>query len=160
MPTDLHTTNIWLAVTAIAVALQTLFMFAAVIIGWRMYRKIEGAVQDLETRYVAPAEARLMAMIDDVHDITARVRRIDDTVARRWPTLAAPPTSRRRARQPRVAAHRHRPGDRRHHPWLSRRADAGGRTSANPRRAVSNVAEREHLIRVFSGSSFALFSRR
>ena len=80
MPTDLHTTNIWLAVTAIAVALQTLFMFAAVIIGLRMYRKIEGAVRDLETRYVAPAEARLMAMIDDVHDITARARRIDDTV--------------------------------------------------------------------------------
>ena len=42
MPTDLQTTNIWLAVTAIAVALQTLFMFAAVIIGWRMYRKIDG----------------------------------------------------------------------------------------------------------------------
>lgn len=80
MPTDLHTTNIWLAVTAIAVALQTLFMFAAVIIGLRMYRKIQSTVDDLETRYVAPAEARLMAMIDDVHDITARARRIDDTV--------------------------------------------------------------------------------
>ena len=80
MPTDLHTTNIWLAVTAIAVALQTLFMFAAVIMGLRMYRKIQSTVDDLETRYVAPVEARLMAMIDDVHDITARARRIDDTV--------------------------------------------------------------------------------
>jgi|SRR3954452_9201873 hypothetical protein len=83
MPTELHTTNIWLAVTAIAVALQTLFMFAAVIVAFRMYRKIQNAVQDLETRYVAPAEARLMAMIDDVHDITARARRIDDTVRAR-----------------------------------------------------------------------------
>ena len=80
---DLQTTNIWLAVTAIAVALQTLFMFAAVIIGLRMYRKIQRTVDDLETRYVAPAEARLMAMIDDVHDITARARRIDDTVRAR-----------------------------------------------------------------------------
>ena len=59
MPTELHTTNIWLAVTAIAVALQTLFLFAAAIFGLRMYRKIENAVQDVETRYVAPAEARL-----------------------------------------------------------------------------------------------------
>ena len=77
---DLQTTNLWLAVTAIAVALQTLFMLVAAIIGFRMYRKIESTVQDLETRYVAPVEARLMGMIDDVQDITARARRIDDTV--------------------------------------------------------------------------------
>jgi hypothetical protein len=77
---DLQTTNMWLAVTAIAVALQTLFMFAAVIIGLRMYRKLHDTVQDIETRYIAPAEARFTAMIDDVHDITARARRVDDTV--------------------------------------------------------------------------------
>ena len=139
MPTDLHTTNIWLAVTAIAVALQTLFMFAAVIIGWRMYRKIEGAVRDLETRYVMPAEARLMAMIDDVHDITARARRIDDTVrakmadfggaadvakaavvSRAWPLIGIV-----RALDAGIRA------------LSSRRADDGGRASATPRRAVS-----------------------
>ncbi len=138
MPTDLQTTNIWLAVTAIAVALQTLFMFAAVIIGLRMYRKIDGAVRDLETRYVAPTEARLMAMIDDVHDITARARRIDDTVrakiadfggaadvakaavvSRAWPIIGIV-----RAVDATLRA-------------LSRRADDGDRASASPRRAVS-----------------------
>ena len=140
MPTDLHTTNLWLAVTAVAVALQTLFMFAAVIIGLRMYRKIEGAVRDLETRYVMPAEARLMAMIDDVHDITARARRIDDTVrakiadfggaadvakaavaSRAWPLIGIV-----RALEAGVRA-------------LGRRTDDGSRASASPspRRAVS-----------------------
>jgi hypothetical protein len=135
---DLHTTNIWLAVTAIAVALQTLFMFAAVIIGLRMYQKIEGAVRDLETRYVAPVEARLMAMIDDVHDITARARRIDDTVrariadfggaadvakaavvSRAWPLVGIV-----RAVEASLRA-------------LGRRTDEGARTSATTRRAVS-----------------------
>ncbi len=138
MPMDLHTTNIWLAVTAIAVALQTLFMFAAVIIGLRMYQKIEGAVRDLETRYVAPVEARLMAMIDDVHDITARARRIDDTVrariadfggaadvakaavvSRAWPLVGIV-----RAVEASLRA-------------LGRRTDEGARTSAPTRRAVS-----------------------
>jgi hypothetical protein len=115
-------------------------MFAAVIIGLRMYRKIEGAVRDLETRYVMPAEARLMAMIDDVHDITARARRIDDTVrakiadfggaadvakaavaSRAWPLIGIV-----RALEAGVRA-------------LGRRTDDGSRASASPspRRAVS-----------------------
>jgi hypothetical protein len=138
MPTDLHTTNIWLAVTAIAVALQTLFLFAAALFALRMYRKIENTIQDIETRYVAPAEARLMAMIDDVHDITARARRIDDTVrakmadfggaadvakaavvSRAWPLIGIV-----RALDAGVRA-------------LSRRAEDGDRPSTSTRRAVS-----------------------
>jgi len=138
MPTELHTTNIWLAVTAIDVALQTLFLFAAAIFALRTYRRIQNAMQDIETRYVAPAEARLMAMIDDVHDITARARRIDDTVrakmadfggaadvakaavvSRAWPIIGIV-----RAVDAGIRA-------------LGRRADDGDRASAGTRRAVS-----------------------
>lgn len=80
MPTDLQTTNLWLAIGAIAIAIQTLMMLAAAFMGFRMYRKVENTMQDLETRYVQPTEARLMALMDDVQDVTARVRRVDDTI--------------------------------------------------------------------------------
>lgn len=80
MPTDLQTTNMWLAVGAIAVAIQTLMLLAAAFMGFRLYRKFETTMDDLETRYVQPAEARVNALIDDVQDLTARMRRVDDAV--------------------------------------------------------------------------------
>src|SRR5262245_41716650 len=83
MPSDIQTTNMWLAVTAIAVALQTLFLFVAAFFGWRLYRQAHVTIRDLESRYVAPAQDRIMAVMDDVQDITARARRIDDHVRTR-----------------------------------------------------------------------------
>jgi predicted negative regulator of RcsB-dependent stress response len=83
MPSDIQTTNMWLAVTAIAVAIQTLFLIVAAYFGWRLYRQAHVTLHDLESRYVAPAQDRLMAVMDDVQDITARARRIDDHVRTR-----------------------------------------------------------------------------
>jgi len=83
MPTDLQTTNLWIAVGAIAIAIQTLMLLAAAFMAFRTYRKVDNAMQDLETRYIQPAEVRLMALMDDVQDVTARVRRVDDTIRAR-----------------------------------------------------------------------------
>lgn len=80
MPSDLQTTNTWLAIAAIAIALQTLFLLVATFMGLRMYRKLESTLEHLETRYIAPAEVRFAALMDDLQDMTARARRIDDTM--------------------------------------------------------------------------------
>jgi hypothetical protein len=80
MPSDLQTTNTWLAIAAIAIAIQTLVLLVASLICLRLYRKVEGTLENLETRYVAPAEVRFAALMDDLQDMTARARRIDDTM--------------------------------------------------------------------------------
>jgi hypothetical protein len=83
MPSDLQTTNTWLAIAAIAITIQTLFLLVASFMGLRLYRKVESTLEHLETRYVAPAEVRFAALMDDLQDMTARARRIDDAMRAR-----------------------------------------------------------------------------
>ena len=80
MTPDLQTTNAWLAVLAVATALQTLLLVAAAIGLFRMYRSTVSALRTLEERHLAPISARASLIMDDLQDVTARARRVDDAV--------------------------------------------------------------------------------
>lgn len=80
MNPDLQTTNTWLAILAVAGALQTLLLLAAAVGLFRMYRSTVLALAALEERHLAPISARATLIMDDLQDVTARARRVDDVV--------------------------------------------------------------------------------
>jgi len=100
MSGELGTTNLLLGIMAVVSVLEALAIIGMGIAGFTVYRKVMELVTGLETRQVAPAIIRVNAILDDVRDVTAKVRqetervdhaihttidRIDDTAERvRW----------------------------------------------------------------------------
>ena len=100
MTGELGTTNLLLGIMAAVSVLEALAIIGMGIAGFTVYRKVMELVAGLETRQVAPAMIRVNAILDDVRDVTAKVRqetervdhaihttidRIDDTAERvRW----------------------------------------------------------------------------
>jgi hypothetical protein len=100
MSAELGTTNLLLGIMAVVSVLEALAIIGMGIAGFTVYRKVMELVAGLETRQVAPAMIRVNAILDDVRDVTAKVRqetervdnaihttidRIDDTAERvRW----------------------------------------------------------------------------
>ena len=80
MPTNLDTTNTWLAVMAIAIVVQTLLMIGAAAGAYVAVRRASEALQRLEDRHLAPISARVNAVADDMQEVITRVRRADDGV--------------------------------------------------------------------------------
>jgi hypothetical protein len=80
MPTNLDTTNTWLAVMAIAVVVQTLLMIGVAVGAYVAVRRTGEALQRLEDRHLAPISARVAAVADDMQEVITRVRRADDGV--------------------------------------------------------------------------------
>lgn len=78
--TDTSTINIWLGILAIATLLQTLFMFGVAFIAWRSARQVREVADRIERQHVEPLVARVNAAIDDVRDMAARARTMDDNV--------------------------------------------------------------------------------
>jgi hypothetical protein len=100
MSGELGTTNLLLGIMAAVSVLEALAIIGMGVAGFAVYRKVMELVAGLETRQVAPAMIRVNAILDDVRDVTAKVRqetervdqaihttigRIDDTAERvRW----------------------------------------------------------------------------
>jgi hypothetical protein len=104
MSSELATTNLLLGIMAAVSVLEALLIAAAGIAGFVAYRKVTALLDrglvladGLEARQVAPAMMRVNAILDDVKDVTARVKeetervdhaihttidRIDDTAVR------------------------------------------------------------------------------
>jgi len=80
MPANLDTTNTWLAVLAVAVAIQTLLMLGAAVAAFVAIRRTTEAVDRLERQYLVPLTSRVQAVTDDVQEVITRVRRADDAV--------------------------------------------------------------------------------
>jgi hypothetical protein len=80
MPTNLDTTNTWLAVMAIAVVVQTLLMISVAVGAYVAMRRAGERLQRLEDRHLAPISARVAAVADDMQEVITRVRRADDGV--------------------------------------------------------------------------------
>jgi hypothetical protein len=83
MTPDLGTTNLWLAVLAIASAGQFLMLAGAAVLLFRVYRRASANIDALEHEQIRPLLLRVHALIDDVQDITARARNVDDAVRAR-----------------------------------------------------------------------------
>ena len=100
MSGELGTTNLLLGIMAAVSVLEALALIGMGVAGFTVYRRVMELVAGLETRQVAPAMIRVNAILDDVKDVTAKVRqetervdhaihttidRIDDTAERvRW----------------------------------------------------------------------------
>jgi hypothetical protein len=97
MSGELGTTNLLLGILAAASVLEALVMIGMGVAGFMAYRRVMVLVDGIETRQVAPAMARLNAILDDVKTVTATVKeetervdhaiqttmgRIDDTASR------------------------------------------------------------------------------
>jgi hypothetical protein len=97
MSGDLGTTNLLLGIMAVVSVLEALLLIGMGVGGFMLYRKVMTLVEGLEARQVAPAMARVNAILDDVKDVSAKVKeetvrvdhaihntidRIDDTADR------------------------------------------------------------------------------
>ena len=104
MSAELGTTNLLLGIMAAVSVLEALVIIGMGIAGFMVYRKVAALVdtgmvlaQGIEVRQVAPAMMRVNAILDDVKDVTAKVKhetervdhaihstidRIDDTADR------------------------------------------------------------------------------
>jgi hypothetical protein len=80
MTPDLETTNMWLAILAVAAAVQTTLLVGAALGMFMVYRKTTRTLEVLEQRHVAPIAARAQLIMDEVQDVTARARRVDEAV--------------------------------------------------------------------------------
>jgi hypothetical protein len=80
MPADLETMTRWIAIIAVASAVQTLLLLCAADAGWIAWRRTMASIDQIEARHIAPISARLAAVVDDVQDVTARLRRADDVM--------------------------------------------------------------------------------
>jgi len=97
MSGELGTTNVLLGIMAAVSVLEALVIIGIGVAGYMVYKKVITLVDGLETRQVAPAMARVNAILDDVKDVSAKVKaetvrvdtaihdtidRIDDTADR------------------------------------------------------------------------------
>ena len=97
MSGELGTTNLLLGIMAAASVLEALVIISMGVAGFMAYRKVMVLVDGIEARHVAPAMARINAILDDVKTVTAKVKeetervdhaihttmdRIDDTADR------------------------------------------------------------------------------
>src|SRR4029078_9035234 len=80
MSGELGTTNLLLGIMAAVSVLEALAIIGMGIAGFTVYRKVMELVTGLETRQVAPAMIRVNAILDDVRDVTAKVRQETERV--------------------------------------------------------------------------------
>jgi pyrimidine operon attenuation protein/uracil phosphoribosyltransferase len=100
MEANLATTNLLLGIMAAVSVFEALVVIGIGIAGFLLYRRMTDLVNVLESKHVAPAMVRVNAILDDVKDVTAKVKeetervdhairttldRVDDTADRvRW----------------------------------------------------------------------------
>lgn len=74
MAPDLTTTNVLLGIMAAVSLLEALAVIGLFVAGFLIYRRVMQVVGGIEERQVAPAAARVNAILDDVKGVTATVR--------------------------------------------------------------------------------------
>lgn len=97
MEAHLGTTNLLLGIMAAVSVLEALLLIGVGVAGFLIYRRVMSLINELETRQVAPAMARVNAILDDVKHVSNKVKdeaervdtalrttmdRVDDTAER------------------------------------------------------------------------------
>lgn len=81
---DLGTTNLFLGILAVVSLIELLGFIGAAYFGYRLYSRAYALVQGIEERQVAPAMARVNAILDDVKDVSTKVHeeteRVDQAI--------------------------------------------------------------------------------
>ncbi len=80
----LNTTNTMLGIIAAVSVLQALLVLGVGFGAYRAYSRVMTLVHDLEARQVAPAMARVNAILDDVKEVSSKVKeeteRVDNAI--------------------------------------------------------------------------------
>src|SRR5882757_3433426 len=74
MEANLGTTNVLLGIMAAVSVLEALLLIGVGLAGFLIYRRVMALVNELETRQVAPAMARVNAILDDVKQVSTKVK--------------------------------------------------------------------------------------
>ena len=74
MSGELGTTNLLLGIMAAVSVLEAVAIIGVGIAGYMVYARVMELVAGLETRQVAPAMARVNAILDDVKSVTDKVK--------------------------------------------------------------------------------------
>jgi hypothetical protein len=84
MTGHLETTNLLLGIMAVVSVLEGLLIVGAGIALFTVYRRVMTLIDGLETRQIAPAMARVNAILDDVKSVSATVKgeseRVDQAI--------------------------------------------------------------------------------
>jgi outer membrane lipoprotein-sorting protein len=80
MEANLGTTNLILGIMAAVSVLEALLLIGVGVGGFMVYRRVMELVAGLEQRQVAPAMARVNAILDDVKDVSAKVKQETERV--------------------------------------------------------------------------------
>ena len=84
MSGELGTTNLLLGIMAAVSVLEALVIMGLGVAGFMAYRRVMELVVGLESRQVAPAMARVNAILDDVKAVSTRVKeeteRVDQAI--------------------------------------------------------------------------------
>jgi uncharacterized protein YoxC len=70
----LHTTNVLLGIMAAVSVLEALLVIGVAVGGYLIYSRTMELINGIEERQVAPAMARVNAILDDVKVVSARVK--------------------------------------------------------------------------------------
>jgi hypothetical protein len=71
---DLTTTNVLLAILALVAVLEALAVVGMLAGGFLLFRRLTKLLGDIEERRVAPAAAKVNAILDDVKSVTGLAR--------------------------------------------------------------------------------------
>jgi hypothetical protein len=74
MEGNLGTTNVILGIMAAVSVLEALLLVAAGVAGYLIYRRVTDLIEGLERRQVAPAMARVNAILDDAKVVSEKVK--------------------------------------------------------------------------------------
>lgn len=77
---DTGSIPVWLAIIAVATAIQVTVILAAGLVMFMLYRRTTQAIERIEQRHLEPLMARITATIDEVKDVVVRVQDADDKV--------------------------------------------------------------------------------
>ena len=84
MSGELGTTNLLLGIMAAVSVLEALVIIGIGVAGFLAYRKVMVLIDGIEARQVAPAMARVNAILDDVKAVSAKVKaeteRVDQAI--------------------------------------------------------------------------------
>jgi hypothetical protein len=84
MSGDLATTNLLLGIMAAVSVLEALLLIGCGVAAFTIYRRTSTLIQELEARQVAPAVARINAILDDVKQVTMTLKseteRVDQVI--------------------------------------------------------------------------------
>jgi hypothetical protein len=74
MDGNLGTTNVILGIMAAVSVLEALLLIGVGVAGYLIYRRVMDLIDGIEARQVAPAMARVNAILDDVKVVSAKVK--------------------------------------------------------------------------------------